>query len=188
MGYVAKSLVQFLSFIVLSAGVFSLISCGPEKTARQKEIDQLDRTIAQTKAENEKVAGWYLGKIKYFSGVVVPGGGIAEGDICVHYYATSVFQDIAARGESIEVPTLGAYVFLKRINSLNQTTYAFSRSDYKESINAIRSYGNLDGVRTLLLDVNTNGNKLVGKLYAPNIFSEIDVTRVTDKVCVGAVF
>ena len=93
-----KSLFGLLLFLCAIA----LVSCGPEKSAHEREKDQFDKTVKQEKANNDKLSGWYLGTISYMRGGDGFGGGnsggTSSGKICMYVYSISMLKEIPNRG------------------------------------------------------------------------------------------
>ena len=168
-----KSLVGFIPFLFS----FVLVSCGPEKTAREREMDQLNRTVQKNKAENDKVAGWYLGQINYIRGA--PGTTVKNQVACTYIYSTSTFVDIPTRGEKIEIAILGAYLFIKGTT----ITYVFGNSILDTDANIIRFTGDKG-----LLELGVSGNSISGNFYAPHLVNEVVGQKTTREVCTKEIF
>ena len=173
------------SLVVSAAALLSILfltSCGPEKTARERELDQLDKTVRKNKADNDQVAGWYGGTITYMNNVKENG---AQKDMCLYIFSTTAFEDVIARGETVEVAVLGAYIFLPQ----NPVAYTFSKSKYNVEAQTLRFVGEIGStvVGQTLLDLNKTDKRLVGSFYAPNLFSKIDVSLTDQTPCLKKV-
>lgn len=159
-------------------GVLFLTSCGPEKTAREREMDQLEENVKKNKANNDEVAGWYGGTIVYM-------GKVEEKKVCIYVFSTTAFQDVIARGETVEVAILGAYIFIPG----NPVAYNFSKSKYNVDAGTLRFVGETGSTirGQTLLDLNKSGNRFVGNFYAPNLFSKIDVSMMSQQECLKGI-
>lgn len=158
-----RSLVQMLGLL----SVLVLVSCGPEKTARERELDQLAKNTAQDKANNNEVAGWYGGTLTFTKlGTSEP--------ICLYIYSTSVFQDIPSRGQTIEIPVLGTYVYTKNPN----VSYLLGNSNYDVKNKVVRFSGG-----NFLLELYIRGNQMTGGLFAPLVVNDVNVTKMDRDYC-----
>lgn len=157
--------------------VFFLTSCGPEKSARDREMEQLDRTVQKNKSNNDQIAGWYLGKFDFIR--AAPGTSVKTQDVCVYVYSSVAFVDMPARGEKLQIPVMGAYIFLKG----GLSTYYFSSSIYDVDEGIARFTGT-----SLFMEVRVNGSIISGDVYSVNLVSAINARRVTKEVCTAAVF
>lgn len=162
-----KSLFGLLLFLCAIA----LVSCGPEKSARERELDQLQKTVSQNKTMNDEIAGWYRGELTLTDGT--------KRKACMYVYSTNFSQDLPSRGSTINIPTLIGYIFIAG----NPQSYSFERSDYNSDTRLLH----LRGDNNTFFELSVFSNKLVGQFYTTNLFSDVDVTRENRKACLAGI-
>ena len=179
--------------LLLLLSAFALVSCGPEKSAHDRELDQFDKTVKQEKAENDKLSGWYLGTIDYMRGGDGMGGGNSggrsSGKMCMYLYSISVLKEIPNRGIMVEVATLGAYLYLASPAKTagGTTTYAFNSSSFNTNENVVRLSGNIGSsviTSALYMEINVAGPVWVGTFFAPRFISRFTVTKTNEETCI----